>query len=268
LAVEPTALVALGLLAAQDEANGQRTLTKARAAAAWLAGLQDGDGSLGVSAELREPGWPTPYAILLWAALSMYPAERQRAVSWLLAQEGTTTERRDDGVIGHDPSISGWPWKSGTHSWVEPTAFAVLALRRAGLHQHPRVREGVRLLYDRAVPSGGWNYGNRVVFGRTLRAQPGPTGLALLALAGTAGSSQIPVQAIEYLRSALATTRAPLSLAWGVLGLRAWCAEPAAALDWLGESAAHALTANADWQLGLLLLAAGNKSLELLGATG
>ena len=45
---------------------------------------------------------------------------------------------------------SAGPGSSGTHSWVEPTALAVLALRREGLGSHARVQEGVRLLRDRA----------------------------------------------------------------------------------------------------------------------
>ena len=39
------------------------------------------------------------------------------------------------------------------------------------------------MIIDRALPHGGWNYGNKVVFGHELRPQPGPTGMALLALA-------------------------------------------------------------------------------------
>ena len=73
---------------------------------------------------------------------------------------------------------------SGTHSWVEPTAINVLALRSADQAGHPRCREAVKLLLDRQLPEGGWNYGNTTVLGHVLRPQVQPTGLALAALAG------------------------------------------------------------------------------------
>jgi len=264
-AVEPTSLAALGLLATASDRSGSFGLSKARAAATWMVSVQQTDGSLGVSAELAQPGWATPYALLLWAALGAFPAQRQRAVRWLLGQQGTTISGLTDGVIGHDASLAGWPWVAGTHSWLEPTALAVMALRREGFARHPRVVEGVHLIRNRAIPGSGWNYGNSVVFGNILRPQPGPTGLALLALAGTEGPRETVEPALGYLRTALPTIRATLSLSWGLLGLRAWGAEPPEAEGWLAEAAAQAFAGNADSSLGLLLLAAGRKSLGLLG---
>src|SRR5262249_9989037 len=128
----------------------------------------------------------TAYSLLLWTILEHHTNPRRRAATWLLAEKGQPipSEAASEGsIVGHDPSLIGWPWIDGTHSWMEPTALAILALGREGLAAHARVAEGVRLLYDRALPHGGWNYGNRSVFGRELRPQPGPTGLALLALA-------------------------------------------------------------------------------------
>ena len=87
-------------------------------------------------------------------------------------------------LVGHDTTLQGWPWVVGTHSWVEPTAINVLALRSAGQAGHPRCREAVKLLLDRQLPEGGWNYGNTTVLGHVLRPQVQPTGLALAALAG------------------------------------------------------------------------------------
>ena len=95
--------------------------------------------------------------------------------------------------------------------------MAVLALSRAGLAEHPRVQEGLRLIRDRAVRSGGWNYGNKAVFGRPLRPQPAPTGLALLTLAGIdERGGDRSRRAIGYLREALPGVRASASLGWGV----------------------------------------------------
>jgi hypothetical protein len=154
------------------------------------------------------------------------------------------------------------------HSWLEPTALAVLALNRLSLQDHARVDEGMRVITDRALPHGGWNPGGKSVFGQELRPQPGPTGIAMLALAtrATQGRPRAVDQAITYLRQALPSARAPISLGWGVLGLRAWDAAPLDVQDWLSRS--HALVAgrrDSAVGLGLLLLAGGERALEFLG---
>lgn len=92
-----------------------------------------------------------------------------------------------DSVMGQDNSLRGWPWLPSTFSWVEPTALCTLALKKAasGGQRSPRrerVQEASRLLADRASLSGGWNYGNRMVFGKALAPQVPTTALALLAL--------------------------------------------------------------------------------------
>src|SRR5262249_52249430 len=162
----------------------------------------------------------------------------RRAAGWLLDERGRTVDPADDPghVAGHDTTLVGWPWVAGTHSWLEPTALAVLALGRAGLGAHPRVAEGLRLIRGRAVDAGGWNYGNKAVFGRALRAQPSPTGLALLALAGTGPRDAAVGRAVAYLARTLPGVRAPVSLGWGLLGLRAWGEAPAGAGDWLAAA--------------------------------
>jgi hypothetical protein len=257
-AVEPTALAGLALSATAGDTPSAPDLAEARSAGDWLAEIQRPDGSLGVSADLPDPGWPTPYATLLWAAIGGYATQRRRAVSWLLGGKGDTDAVGSHGVFGHDATLAGWPWVAGTHSWLEPTAMAILTLRREGLAGHPRTTEGLRLIRDRAIPSGGWNYGNSVVFGRALRAQPGPTGLALLALAGRGRPSAVEERAIGFLLGALPTMRAAPSLGWGVLGLKAWRRCPDAAAGWLAESADRALRrADAAPRLAHLLLAEG-----------
>src|SRR5207245_1154428 len=83
-----------------------------------------------------------------------------------------------------DLKLIGWPWADGNSSWAEPTAWACLALRRAGQGNHLRVQEGLRLLLDRTCDEGGINYGNRRILGRTTEPIPGPTAITLLALQG------------------------------------------------------------------------------------
>ena len=78
--------------------------------------------------------------------------------------------------------LVGWPWVANTFGWVEPTAWALLALALAGKSDHPRAVEGRRLLEDRCLPEGGWNYGNKIVFKNTLMPFWDTTALATLAL--------------------------------------------------------------------------------------
>lgn len=262
--VEPTALAALALLARTPE----NPPPAAAAAAAWLLSAQQPDGSLGLSPSQPTLGWTTPLAVLLWHALRSDDAPARRACDWLLAQKGQTLPRSEDpgNVAGHDTTLVGWPWVVDTHSWLEPTALAVLALGVAGRAGHPRVTEGLRLIRNRAVEGGGWNYGNRAVFGRPLRAQPGPTGLALIALAALDRRTPEVDHAIAYLEATLPGVRAPLSLGWGLLGLRAWGVRTGRAADWLAEAWADVDgRPDAAPRLALLLLADAPDSLRLLG---
>jgi hypothetical protein len=186
-----------------------------------------------------------------------YSDHAGRGVRWLLKTKGRRMSPRPD-IFGHDRTLVGWSWVDGTHSWVEPTAYAVMALRAAGKADHARVREAVELLRDRALSDGGWNYGNTRVFANRLRPFPATTGIALAALAGEprrARGSRIEA-AIAYLLNELPRIRSPLSLAWGLIGLAAWDGFPAEASGWLAESA-HTVAINTigPHEAALMLLA-------------
>jgi hypothetical protein len=232
-------------------------------AVGWLTSVQRPDGSLGATSSPSSPGWPTPLAVLCWHFLKTQKAARKRGIDWLLQLKGLplTDPGAYAGIIGHDPMLIGWPWVQNTHSWLEPTATAVLACVLEGAEAHPRVVEGVQLIVNRALAHGGWNYGNTAVFGKELRPQPGPTGLALLALAAIPSDKRPRCidPATAYLKKVLPATQAPISLGWGVLGLRAWSACPDDAAGWLAESfAMHGSRENSAMGLALLLLASGD----------
>jgi len=269
--VEPTALACLGLLASGDARSLAGDRAAGCAGAAWMEAIQRADGAVPVSPSPRTPGWATPYALLLWSGLSGHEAARRRARAWLLGLGGKTLARTkgSDLLIGHDSTAVGWPWVEGTHSWLEPTALAVLALCREGLAGHPRVGAGIELIRDRCLNKGGWNYGNKTVFGHDLRPQPGPTGLALLALAARGDRGPAVTHSIDYLRLALPDLGAAVSLGWGVLGLRALGACPLDADAWLAASYRRcAGSADAAMGLALLLLAADDQAIRLIVGPG
>ena len=181
-ASEPAALAALALMVHGRDDQAVEPLQ-------WLLLAQQTSGSVGVRKLASDPRWPTALAILAWrfAIDSVRTAGimLSRAAEVLLTLKGEVGHHTRD-MIGHDPSIVAWAWVVSTHSWVEPTAFSVMALKTFGLWEHERVREGVRLLLDRQLPSGGCNYGNTTILGQELRAHVQPTGTALTALAGEA----------------------------------------------------------------------------------
>jgi hypothetical protein len=265
--VEATALATLALAGSFPQTHADQSHAAVVAAADWLSGLQQRDGALGISPDLPQPRWTTPLGILVWQAADRAQDARRKAVEWLLARQGNTGDSEVGDQFGHDPRIPGWPWVEGTHSWLEPTAMAVLALRRAGQGENERTRDGERLIRDRVIRSGGWNYGNSTVFGADLRPHPAPTGLALLALAGIDDiDSPHVARSCAYLEQILPTTRAPQSLCFGTLALAAWGRRPTAADDWLMAARAGAVRrSNSVAQLAHLLLAAGPRSLELFG---
>jgi hypothetical protein len=148
------------------------------------------------------------------------------AVRFLLDVTGIHYTKKPDSPSTHDTALRGWPWIENTHSWVEPTAMSVMALRAAGHGAHERVREAVHMLLDRQLPHGGWNAGNTIVFGKELHMMPEGTGAALTSLAGTVKESDVG-RSLDYLQNEVKKLRTPISLGWSLIGLAAWGRWPA-----------------------------------------
>lgn len=228
-AAEPTALAALALLV-------HRQPRQALPALHWLASKQLPSGAVPVLADQDEPCWPTSLALMAWryyhaeyrdrvsspTELPSFDRQAEMAVRWSLAMRG---EIIDSDEVGHNTRLTGWPWVAGTHSWLEPTALHVIALKAAGHGEHPRVREAIQLLGDRLLPNGGCNYGNVVVLGQVLKPHPQPSGIVLLALANDDRLSPTVIAKVEatrqYLAETLSTIRSADSLSWVLLGLAA-----------------------------------------------
>lgn len=264
-ATEPTVLAALGLFASDEQSSLDLV---ARNAARWLKSIQRPDGAVGISFKLQTPEWPTSYALLLWQAVGAAADQVTRGCHWLLQHKGMTFPNPKDGVLGHDTTIPGWSWVNETYSWLEPTAMAVIVLRRAGFADHPRVRLGIAMIHDRVIPEGGWNFGNNVTFGTSLRPKPAPTGMALIALADGSDPTPAIEKSLDYLSRELVKVRSAESLGWGLLGLAAWGRLPADAASWLEESSKRVIPRpDAAMQLGCLLMASSSRTLECFGVS-
>ena len=158
--------------------------------------------------------WPTALAVLAWQKSAGQVDSVQRAVSFLINNTGLHFTKTKDSVSEHDTEIKGWPWVENTHSWVEPTSMAVLALRSSGHGEHPRVLEAVRMLLDRQLPSGGWNMGNTLVLGKELLPFPESTGHALTAL-NSFTNTEVVQKSLDYLNKIIQDLRTPLGPGMG-----------------------------------------------------
>jgi hypothetical protein len=162
----------------------------------WLTQQQRADGSWPLMAELPEASWATSLTVVALASFDAQRSQALRGAEWLLRQKGRTLgpqesqryrEAPETMAVFLNPDLQGWAWTDNTFSWIEPTAYALLALKklRPSL-QNPavraRVREGELLLYDRMCTGGGWNYGNKRVLGEELPPYPDTTAVALIAL--------------------------------------------------------------------------------------
>ena len=77
--------------------------------------------------------------------------------------------------------------------------MTLIALEIAGHRAHTRFQEGLRMLMDRQLPHGGWNYGNTIVYGQELHPFIDTTGIALTALAGHVAKEEVK-KSIRFLQ--------------------------------------------------------------------
>ena len=136
-----------------------------------------------------------------------------------IAAERSTINRQDN-------SIQAWSWIDDTFSWVEPTAWCLLALKtcaqtwRANIDP-VRLRDAERMLVDRRCRGGGWNYGNSNMLGKELAAYVPTTAVALLALRDR-GSEPIATEALAFLERHSTFERSATALALASRALRAY----------------------------------------------
>jgi len=187
----------------------------------WLSERQAEDGLLSYSELQPIATWPTAIAMLAWFGNEAFYDRMVAATRFLELIWAENVAR-----IPLRAGPAGWPWTVGTAGWVEPTALAMLALRAFSVEPRPRVLEARDFLMERQLPSGGWNYGNTIVFDVELRPMTESTAQALTALAGLVDRSDVAAS-LDYLQEALEKVSTPLTVAWGLLALSAWDLRPA-----------------------------------------
>jgi hypothetical protein len=172
--------------------------------------------------------------------VSDFASAREKGFHWLIAERGREAHwlwrwkfKTADRNVRFDPDKYGWPWISGSASWVIPTAFSVIAIKQftvcnRSAASEKRIHLGVEMLLDRACLDGGWNSGNSVVYDVALRPHVEATAIALLALQDEERTGVIQ-KSVSWLGQNADRIESVSSLAWCILSLFVY-QEPVGAL--------------------------------------
>ncbi len=163
----------------------------------------------------RKDGWladgpagaPVNFAFNAMAALACL--QRREATSFvtdiakrLVEVKGISLEQ--NAVQRQDNSLQAWPWIGQTFSWVEPTAWCTLLLKKCrGLNlpgAADRITVAEKLIRDRVCHDGGWNYGGSNVYGQELYAYVPTTAIALMAMQDRRDDPAV-VKSVRYLKT-------------------------------------------------------------------
>lgn len=214
--MEPTSWAALALRDSDIEF---------RRAVRFLQSKQHPDGSWPACEEMNAGSWVTSLACAVLGADSQSGKNVAAGLSWLcddFPRDSSPWRRflqrlRPQLHVAMNNSYRGWGWTPQTSSWVEPTAFALMALRDASQRQLPenaaeRRASAIALLYDRMCPGGGWNCGNPRVYGVDGEALVLSTCWALLALRDAPEKPGRPLS-LGWLQKAFTKIQSAASLA-------------------------------------------------------
>ena len=217
---EPTGLAILALKASGQAAACERGLS-------FLRSCRLESGAIGVGPQDKAGNWTAYAALLAFHALGASEDEK-KLKDWILDFRDDAYRLSNDeaaeiaGRFRYDVMIPGWPWIANTVSWVEPTALFATALLHAGIDpDNRRIQFALRLILDRKINTGGWNYG--VPFDRKdSPALPLATAIALLAL-GTAGVGEgepALTQAVDFLTARPPAETSTAALGWSILAFK------------------------------------------------
>jgi hypothetical protein len=220
--VEATALSVMAL--------STESVATARLGIAQLLRLQRRDGAWPAFVGDTEASWTTALVLCALNATGEFGSARENAFHWLVSERGREGHwfwrwkfKTVDRNVRFDPEKYGWPWASGSASWVIPTAFSTIALKQYTVcnrleASEKRIKLGVEMLLDRMCVAGGWNCGNSVVYGVPLRPHVEATAIALLALQDEHRSAVID-KSLDWLKRRAVSVDAITSLAWSILSL-------------------------------------------------
>ena len=196
----------------------------------WLVRQQNKDHSWPLNETVKEGSWTTALAITALSDTTENSEHVLAAARWLLEQEGSKPGILAEIVLWVtgksrvnklDKDLIGWSWVPISFSWVEPTSYALIALKKqrarlAGTNVDERIRQADALIYDRMCTGGGWNYGNSKVLDYALWPYPDITALALIALQDRAGE-KANQESLQVLSKLARETDSGLALCWAAI---------------------------------------------------
>jgi uncharacterized protein (DUF362 family) len=233
---EPTCLSLLALSLDMDS-----YVEAIRAGWGFLDRCRTSNGSYVAPGSREEAIWPTALVLFTQACLGFGPAELRPLVARLLSlYSRVPRDPSKTGLTDMDLTLPGWTWVTDDYAWVEPTAWACLALRRAGQGAHSRVVQGQEVLLDRSSDEGGTNHAGRQLFGQPARSLTEPTALALLALQGRGSHTRVQA-AGQYLLRLSDNCKDVRDLCWIKLALDAYRGQAlnsSAGFDYVSEALA------------------------------
>jgi hypothetical protein len=228
----------------------------------------------------RQDGWlvdvagaPANNAFNALAALTLLQdasaaALANAVIARLIDAKGIRLDN-DRSVVAQDNTLQAWSWIDGTTSWVEPTAWCLLLLKKVHA-QSPtrgaaeRIKVGDQMLFDRVCRDGGWNYGNSAVLGQDLWAYVPTTALALLALQDRRDHPAVQ-RSLLQLQKDVAQERSAVAVALAIVCLRVY----GIATGSLEETAVALVTTHKNWNenvLGTAMTLYALTSAQRLGA--
>ena len=173
------------------------------------------------------PGAPANISFNGLAALALMDDPNGRAGAQLIARLILTakgTRLGQSTVLRQDNSLQAWSWVDGTFSWVEPTCWCLLLVKKLrtqlGAEAEGRIGVAEAMLRDRACRDGGWNYGSSNVYGQELFPYVSTTALGLIALQDRA-NDPVVTRALQRLEEDFPSEPTPMSLALTSIALGA-----------------------------------------------
>lgn len=182
----------------------------------FLLSLQTESGGFRGFTHDHEISWTTSLVLLTLRKLNVAPVNQQKAAHWLLHNPGRKIQKKSK-IIELNMNLQGWPWYPDTFSWIEPTSWALIALKSYGI-KGKVIDEAESLIVDRVCTDGGWNYGNKRVYDKNLSGYIIPTVLSLMALQGR-GLDSIIAGGFDFLQRNTQKQKSPLNLSFAILAL-------------------------------------------------
>lgn len=192
----------------------------------WLRQGQNPDGGWGYSLGDSESNWATAWALLALKKADGFEDEIHRGVKWLLEVKPSPYARENLDFLNQpiskdDPIQNSWPWQPGELTWIEPTAYTILALKDLSVDAATKLRmdAGISYFQRQRCLQGGWTVGDPLMFESALPAHVHTTAVVLMAMMAYSPDSIQPEDILE-LRRDMQEDGGALAFSWGLLVLR------------------------------------------------